>query len=57
MYVIQIRHKDDTAWRTYYKYHKYYISALFAYIKARFDFLFISNVELRIYKIESNEIV
>ena len=57
MYVIQIRHKDDTAWRTYYKYHKYYISALFAYIKARFDLLFISNVELGIHKIESNKIV
>ena len=57
MYMLQIRHKDDTEWRTYYKYHKYYISALFAYIKARFDLLFIHDIELRIHKIESNEVV
>ena len=57
MYVLQIRRKDDPEWRTYYKYHKYYIIAIFAYIKARFELLFINNVELRIYKIESNEII
>lgn len=57
MYVLQIRHKYDTAWRTYYKYHKYCISVLFAYIKARFDLLFINDVELRIHKIKPNEIV
>lgn len=57
MYVLQVRHKGDPEWRTYYKYHKYYITALFAYIKARFELLFINNVELRIYKIESNETI
>lgn len=57
MYVLQIRHKGDTEWRIYYKYHKYYITALFAYIKARFELLFINNAEIRIYKIESNEII
>lgn len=56
MYVLQIRHKDDE-WRTYYKYHKYYISVLFAYIKARFDLLFINDIQLRIHKVEPNEIV
>ena len=57
MYVLQIRHKNDTEWRTYHKYHKYYVSVLFAYIKARFDLLFINDVYLRIHKIEPNEIV
>ena len=57
MYVLQIRHKDDTEWRTYYKYHKYYISVLFAYIKAKIDFLFINDIQLRIHKVEPNEIV
>lgn len=56
MYILQVRHKDDPEWRTYYKYYKYYITALFAYIKARFELLFINNAELRIYKIEPNEI-
>lgn len=57
MYVLQIRYKDDPEWRTYYKYHKYYITALLAYIRARLELLFINNVEVRIYKIESNDII
>lgn len=57
MYILQIRHKGDTEWRTYYKYHKYYITALLAYIRARLELLFINNVEVRIYKIESNDII
>lgn len=57
MYVLQIRHKGDAEWRTYYKYHKYYVFVMVAYIKAKFDLLFIDNVELRIHKIESNETV
>lgn len=57
MYVLQIRHKGDLEWRTYYKYHKYYITALLSYMRARLSLLFISNTELRIYKIESNDII
>lgn len=49
MYILQIRHSDDSEWRTYHKYYKYYITALFAYIKAKFHLLFINDVELRIY--------
>lgn len=56
MYVLQIRNKDDSEWRTYYKYHKYYITAMLAYVKARFDLLSTNDVELRISKIESDDI-
>ena len=54
MYVLQIRHKGDSAWRTYYKHHKYYTAALFAYIKARFELLFVNDTELRIHRIEED---
>ena len=57
MYVLQIRHTGDTEWRTYYKYHKYYITVLLSYMRARLSLLFISNTELRIHKIESNDII
>lgn len=50
MYVLQIRHKGDAEWRTYYKYHKRYATALLAYVKARLELLFIDDVELRIHK-------
>ena len=52
MYVLQIKHKGDSEWRTYYKYHKFCITALFAYIKARFELLFVNDAELRIHRIE-----
>lgn len=52
MYVLQIRHKGDPEWRTYYKYHKFYITVLFAYIKARFELLLINDVELRIKELD-----
>lgn len=55
MYVLQIRHKGDHEWRTYYKYHKYYVAALLAYIKARLELLFINDVELRIHKNDVHE--
>ena len=54
MYVLQIRHKGDYAWRAYYKCHKFYITALFAYIKARFELLFANDAELRIHRIEED---
>lgn len=54
MYVLQIRHKGDSEWRTYYKYHKFYITALFTYMKARLELLFTNDTELRIHKIEFN---
>lgn len=53
MYVLQIRHKNDSEWRTYHKYHKYYVIAILYYIKARFDLLlFTDNLELRIHKFD-----
>ena len=55
MYVLQIRNKDDSEWRTYYKYHKYYIIAIFAYRKARLDLLFTNDVEIRICKVDRLE--
>lgn len=51
MYILQIRYSGDSEWRTYYKYYKYYFIALLAYIKAKFDLLFINDIELRIYKV------
>ena len=57
MYVLQIRHKNDSEWRTYHKYHKYYIIAILYYIKARFDLLLFTgadDLELRIHKFENN---
>ncbi len=55
MYVLQIRNKCDSEWRTYYKYHECYITAVLAYVKARFDLLFTNDVELRISKIDKLE--
>lgn len=55
MYVLQIRHKDDSEWRTYYKYHKCYITAMLAYVKARFELLFVNNVEIRIHKVDKRK--
>lgn len=55
MYVIQIRHRGDSEWRTYYKYHKHYITAVLAYVKARFDLLFTNDVEIRISKVDRLE--
>lgn len=52
MYVLQIRNRNDSEWRTYYKYHNHYITALFAYIKAKIDLLSAHDIELRIYRIE-----
>ena len=55
MYVLQIRHKNDSEWRTYHKYHKYYIIAIIYYIKARIDLLFFTgadDLELRIHKLD-----
>lgn len=46
MYVLQITNTIST-----------HVSTLFAYIKVRFYLLFIDDVELRIHRIESNEIV
>lgn len=51
MYVLQIRNRNDSEWRTYYKYHNHYITALFAYIKAKIDLLFKRDVEIRISKV------
>ena len=55
MYVLQIRNKNDSEWRTYYKYHKYYITAIVAYIKAKLDLLFANDVEIRISKVDKLE--
>lgn len=53
MYVLQIRHKNESEWRTYHKYHKYYIIAVLFYIKARIDLLmFTDDLELRINKFD-----
>lgn len=56
MYVLQIKNKNNSEWRTYYKYHNHYTTALLAYIKAKFDLLFTDDVEIRICKIESDDI-
>lgn len=45
MYVIQIRHDEGEEWRTYHKYYRFYITAIFACIKA---ILSVRNIEARI---------